>query len=534
MLATLLQENAQEPAPLGEAEIGNIARSIAKKPPGAPEAPPSRRPVRVAEVLSRPRAAQLSWLLEHFRITRGRPTLLLGPSEAGKTWLLQELALSVAAGLPVCWGGLALTMRGRVVHVDYEQGEEHTAYRYARLAFGLGVDLASIPLELIAEPVKHLDDPGAADDFREFMEGTALLVIDSLRAATPRSKENDSESRAVLDMLRQLSDQTGCVVVVIHHEAKPHPGQAQIYRARGTSGFVDAAGAIIAVSMAAPYRSLRQTKAAAGPHGADHAVLLQDLGSASTVDGLSEGLAIVTKTAATATARTTAEGAARDRVVDYVRDHPRCKKTDALKNVHGDNNVVRVALRNLVSEGRIVVHHEGRAHLLQLDDQEGSQAPSLAGPAEDNLSQAGSGAGCCPPMLAERLRPVRAAPASGSTQTISKITRPPVSKVNRLCLAPAPHWQRTAQPAGCPPWPGSPPAGPTVLRARSSAPKREAKEAGLARCRSIAPRSSLTRSLRPGGSSAKSPISGLHWPSWRRSFSPGGSQRETRMRPWAC
>jgi RecA-family ATPase len=73
------------------------------------------------------------------------------------------------------------------------------------------------------------------------MTGRDVVIVDSLRAATAGTDENDSGIRAALDMLGGLSEQTGCRALVIHHarkQGKDDPGGR--YAIRGSSAIFDA------------------------------------------------------------------------------------------------------------------------------------------------------------------------------------------------------------------------------------------------------------------------------------------------------
>jgi hypothetical protein len=81
-----------------------------------------------------------------------------------------------------------------------------------------------------------------APAWRELMAGRDLLIVDSLRAATHGRDENDSGIRDVLDMLGDLSEETGCRAIVIHHARKPSDGAPEggRYSIRGSGAIFDA------------------------------------------------------------------------------------------------------------------------------------------------------------------------------------------------------------------------------------------------------------------------------------------------------
>jgi hypothetical protein len=185
-------------------------------------------------------------------ITPGPPTLLGGYGFCGKTVTAQSIALAVASGLDL-WGVFGVK-QGKVLHLDYEQGERLTRERYQRLAVGAGVDptkLGSDVLRLAALPTTYLDSEDAFEVLSATFDGYALVVIDSLRASMPSVDENSSEVRRHLDMLTRISERTGCAVLIIHHARKTgsddKPGDPKMVL-RGSSAIFDACGNVFAMA----------------------------------------------------------------------------------------------------------------------------------------------------------------------------------------------------------------------------------------------------------------------------------------------
>lgn len=185
----------------------------------------------------------IPWLCEPMRLAPGAVTLVAGYGYSRKTMALQSLAVSVAAGKPL-WS-LFSVRRGRVVHLDYEQGARLTRERYQRLARGVGVELTQLDddaLRVACMPRVYLETQDAIDSLMPVVEGAALILVDSLRAAFPHADENASEVRSYLDALNHLSERTGAVVIVIHHARKPsgQAGGTETHAIRGSSALFDA------------------------------------------------------------------------------------------------------------------------------------------------------------------------------------------------------------------------------------------------------------------------------------------------------
>jgi hypothetical protein len=200
----------------------------------------SPRIVGAAEILESP-LDPVDYLCPDLKIGRGAPVLFVGESFSGKTLILQDLALAVASGQAL-WGRFPVR-RGRVLHLDYEQGKHLTYTRYRRMARARGILAGDLGdnLNLETLPTTYLDNRNT-DDFARWCEGVDLLIIDAFRGACPNTDENSSEARKPLDRLLHLSEQFGTVCIVVHHMGKPsrERGNDLRNRSRGSTAFVDA------------------------------------------------------------------------------------------------------------------------------------------------------------------------------------------------------------------------------------------------------------------------------------------------------
>lgn len=183
------------------------------------------------------------WVCEQLGLAPGAVALVAGYGYSGKTMALQSLALSVASGKSV-WG-VWNVRQGRVVHLDYEQGRRLTQERYQRLARGMGLELTDLPagsLRAAVMPRAYLDNSQSIEELAKIVDGAALVIVDSLRAAIPSADENSSDVRTYLDVLSRVSERTGACIVVIHHARKPSPmaGGTATHTIRGSGALFDA------------------------------------------------------------------------------------------------------------------------------------------------------------------------------------------------------------------------------------------------------------------------------------------------------
>lgn len=189
----------------------------------------------------------IKYVIEALDLCPGPPAMFAGFGYSGKTMSAQALLLAIATG-GRAWGFFTPAMRGPVVHIDHEQGENLTRMRYHRLARAAGVDVRELAtnVRLACHPRVYLNSSAAEDAYLEATDGAVLCVIDSLAASAPGDDENASSIRTLLDLLNRVSSKTGCAFLVLHHAGKPSK-EARDPRAlaRGASAIFDACGSVL-------------------------------------------------------------------------------------------------------------------------------------------------------------------------------------------------------------------------------------------------------------------------------------------------
>ena len=297
-----------------------------------------------------------TWVSQELQIGPGRPDLLAGYGSSGKTIAAQSLALSVAAGLPI-WGRFNAT-RGRVVHVDLEQGWQATARRYQRLAMGL--DLLGPEVEqnllLACLPTLYLTDDKALNEYERVADSSVLVVIDSLRAACPGLDENDSRIRIRIDSLTRISERTGAAFLLLHHAGKPKEGHAdQRTVARGSSAIFDACGAVFVMSGSkGQLKTVSQQKTPADAEGAslaDFALQIEDVR-----DGIHQRAGVRVRVADAVMQeplQTVKTVELRERILSYVASHAGVGKKSIRGEMRGSRELVDEQLEWLVTAGQL-------------------------------------------------------------------------------------------------------------------------------------------------------------------------------------
>src|SRR5579862_8549323 len=153
---------------------------------------------------------------------QGVPHMFAGEPSSGKTIVVQALLLALLRASQK-WAGFSLgkLRRRRAVHLDFEVGEYLLDQRYQRLATGMGFQLRELGdrLERASFPAYRLT-PDFRDVWRRLMTDRDFLVIDSLGSAAGFSLNARELVTEMMSMLAELSRETGCRVILIHHLRK--------------------------------------------------------------------------------------------------------------------------------------------------------------------------------------------------------------------------------------------------------------------------------------------------------------------------
>lgn len=235
-------------------------------------------------------------------------TVLAGKSKSGKSFLAQQLAISVAEGKDVC-GFLAVEefqtlgsspyaeeglgpsiSRGDVLYAELEMSKQviqerasavvpfYTLRSKGASASGRGVNLELTPLPLPDRLFFTLEAPRLGEGFEEALElwlgehpDAALVVIDLLaRIRNPeRGRGNAYEADyAQLAPLQQIAKRRRIALLVVHHTRKRGAGEsagADVESVSGSMGITGAADAVLLLTSPEKGRGRLQTTGRAGP-----------------------------------------------------------------------------------------------------------------------------------------------------------------------------------------------------------------------------------------------------------------------------
>jgi hypothetical protein len=181
----------------------------------------------------------LEWLIEGVLTKRGL-SVVFGPSGAGKTFLVIDLALSIAMG--ASYDGRA-THHGSVIYV----AAEGLAGMQRRLdAWQLSRGLPSLHgIWIHDEPLNLMDErglPAFIAAVRETAPAPALIILDTLALCIPGGDENSARDMGLaIAAAKRLQRELQAAVMLVHHTGKG--GETE----RGSGALRGAADTMIAV-----------------------------------------------------------------------------------------------------------------------------------------------------------------------------------------------------------------------------------------------------------------------------------------------
>jgi RecA-family ATPase len=174
-------------------------------------------------------------------------TILAGKGKIGKSWLALGIAIAVACG------GYALgsikVEQGDVLYLALEDNERRLQKRLRQLFPRESPAAARLFYDLTCPPL----DAGGIEAIREWIKNVPsprLIVVDVLAKVRPVPSKNeaayDADYRA-LGPLKQLADENGVAIIVVHHTRKAQAEDA-FDAVSGSTGLTGAADATLVLS----------------------------------------------------------------------------------------------------------------------------------------------------------------------------------------------------------------------------------------------------------------------------------------------
>jgi len=192
-------------------------------------------PVVRAADLAEPDPAR-RWLIDSLWTQHGVGTIG-GLPKSLKSWLGLDVAVSVASGTP-CLDTFPVTDPGGVLLYMAEDAAPIVKARLAGMCHHRGLDLATLPLDVITAPSLRIDLPADQRRLAETVRRTAprLLVLDPLCRLHHVNENQAGEVAAILGYLRTLQRAHDVAVILVHH-ARKNGGSTGGLSLRGSGDF---------------------------------------------------------------------------------------------------------------------------------------------------------------------------------------------------------------------------------------------------------------------------------------------------------
>ena len=182
-------------------------------------------------------------------LREGHKMLISGPSKAGKSFLLIELAIAIAEG--GLWLGHRCT-KGRVLYVNLELDSRSCAHRF----FDVYREMA--PQRLHDSDISVWDLRGHSEPLDKLAgklirrargQGYKAVIIDPIYKVLTGDENAAGDMAGFCNLFDKISTELGCAVIYCHHHSKGKQGQKNaIDRSSGSGVFARDPDAILDIS----------------------------------------------------------------------------------------------------------------------------------------------------------------------------------------------------------------------------------------------------------------------------------------------
>lgn len=183
----------------------------------------------------------VKWICKPF-IAEQSIGIVGGLPESRKSWILVDLAVEYARGGGLWMGRFPVT-GGKVLLIDQERSKGEVQRRLQAVIAGKGVNVADISSTLFVRSgtTTRIDQQQSFDALRKEVSDLrpGLILVDSFATFHTKEESNRMEIQQVMERIKQLRNEFGCSVLLIHHATK------QSYHSQkdgGEPSYIDLAG----------------------------------------------------------------------------------------------------------------------------------------------------------------------------------------------------------------------------------------------------------------------------------------------------
>ena len=219
--------------PLDEEEIRTIARSYARYKPaftlgsndGSLNEPKQNDESECGDSISGflSETSKIDWLVSPF-FSYNSMGFVTGLPETCKTWMMMDLAVSIAAADQKLWMDRFTVNNGKVLFIDQERFKGETQRRFSALLNGNGINPDDLKDKLFVRAGKStkIDMMSSLTAFKRELSKIRpdVVIIDSFATFHSASDTSRQEIQAVLEIIKILRQEFKCSFLFIHHENK--------------------------------------------------------------------------------------------------------------------------------------------------------------------------------------------------------------------------------------------------------------------------------------------------------------------------
>lgn len=171
-------------------------------------------------------------------LRQGHKMLIAGPSKAGKSYALIELAISIGEGVP--WMGFQCT-KGRVLYVNLELDRASCLHRFKDVYTAMGIPprhLDNIAVWNLRGKSVPMDKLAPKLIRRALKEKYMAIIIDPIYKVITGDENSADQMAAFCNQFDKICTQLGCAVIYCHHHSKGSQGNKKsMDRASGSGVF---------------------------------------------------------------------------------------------------------------------------------------------------------------------------------------------------------------------------------------------------------------------------------------------------------
>lgn len=215
----LLKAKAHEVS-FSEEELYAVCQSVGRYKPNVTERPTDEDVVLTTQVLSE--KLKTEWFVSPQLISKQSVTFLAGLPEAGKTWMLMDLALALATGMK--WLDRYPCKKLRTIYLDQERSRASTVERFNALIKGRNLTPEQLDETLLIKPQSRfkLNLTRSFESFDRLLTAFRpdVILVDSFKKIHSNNELSSQDMQALFTKIEELKDKYECAFVFIHHETK--------------------------------------------------------------------------------------------------------------------------------------------------------------------------------------------------------------------------------------------------------------------------------------------------------------------------